>query len=222
MNQELPADRPELLIGIDGTGQCRNATEIGIGTRLVLWGPIAIYANLSGAVCRRHCGRREVQDVDVGIARQCRRWIDYPEEPASLEVQVAQLPILGLAGGLANGVAPLGDLASLLCGGQSLELERSDLEPRIHSEVVGRYCSGDEPGLRRLERDGADLYPPDDLVFQSLVVNLNVVIGGEVSLGIVVDIDMHPAADGATGAQVHLIIEARGLEAATAAGIRVE
>ena len=93
---------------------------------------------------------------------------------------------------------------------------------RVYPEVVGGYGSGDEPGLGRLESDGADLDPPDDLVFQSLVVNLNVVVGGEVPLGIVVDVHMHPAADGATGAQVHLVIEPRRLEAATAAGIRIE
>ena len=81
--------------------------------------------------------------------------------------------------------------------------------------VMNRDCG-------RLEGDRTDFDAADDLVLQSLVVDLNVVVGAEIALGVVVHVDVDPPADGAAGADVHLVVEPRRLEAAAAAGVRVQ
>jgi hypothetical protein len=67
-----------------------------------------------------------------------------------------------------------------------------------------------------------DFNPANDLVFQSFVVNLNVVIGAEVALGVIVDVEVDPAPYGPPGSQVHLVVEPRWLEAAATPGVGVE
>ena len=66
------------------------------------------------------------------------------------------------------------------------------LEPGIDPEVVGRDGRGDEAGLGRLEGDGSDFDPPDDLVFESLVVDLDVVVGAEIPFGVIIHVDDGP------------------------------
>ena len=138
-----------------------------------------------------------------------------------IEVQVAQLPVLGLAGGLTHGVDPLGHLAPLLGGGKGLELERAHFEPGVYAEVVGRNGCGDEPGRGRLEGDGPDLDPADDLVFQALIIDLYVVVGGEVPLGIVIDSEMDSLADNASRPDVYLVIQPGSFEPAAAPRVRI-
>jgi hypothetical protein len=132
------------------------------------------------------------------------------------------MTILRLTAGLSDGVNPVRHLASLLSSGQRLKLNWTDFKTRVDTEVVRGNRRSYETRLWRLEGDRTYLDPPDYLVFQPLVVDLNVVVSTEVSLGIVVDINVHPAPYGAPGAQVHLIVQPRCFEAATAAGIRVE
>ena len=221
LNQKLPADRSEALGGVYRPAECGNAAEIGIGSALILGRPVAIYPNLGRPVSRRHGGGRKIQNVDAGVARERRGGIDHPEEPAGLEIQVSKLAVLGLARGLAHGIDSLGDLASLLGRGQRLELKRTDVEPGVYAEVIGRDRRGDESGLRRHKGDRPNLYTADDLVFESLIVDLNVVVGGEIALGVVVDVDVYPLPDGAAGSNVYLIVESGWLEAAAAAGVGV-
>jgi hypothetical protein len=101
-------------------------------------------------------------------------------------------------------------------------LERSDIEPGIDPEIVGWNRRGNEAGGRGLEDDGSYLDSTDDLVLEPLVVDLNVVVGGEVPLGIVVDGQMDPPSDDAAGPYVHLVVEPGSLESAPAAGVGVE
>ena len=70
--------------------------------------------------------------------------------------------------------------------------------------------------------DRADLHPPDDLVLQPLVVDLDVVVAGVVALGVEVHVDVDPLAEQAARPDGHLVVEARGLEAAPTAGVRVQ
>ena len=57
---------------------------------------------------------------------------------------------------------------------------------------------------------------------ETLVVDLDVVVAGVVALGVEVHVHVDPLAEQAARADVHLVVEARGLEAAATAGIRVE
>jgi hypothetical protein len=70
LNQELPTNRSELLIGIGRSGHGRDAAKVWVGTRLILRRPISVDTNLGGAFRGWNGGGRQVQDVDVGVARQ--------------------------------------------------------------------------------------------------------------------------------------------------------
>ena len=59
-------------------------------------------------------------------------------------------------------------------------------------KLVAGTADGDESGRRRPERHRADLDAADDLVLQPLVVHLDVIVAGEVALGVEVDVDVHP------------------------------
>ena len=101
-------------------------------------------------------------------------------------------------------------------------VQRADLEGGVDAEVVGRDRGGDEAGGRRPEGHGAHLHPADDLVLQPLVVELDVVAGGEVALGVVVHVHVQPPADQAAGADREVGVESGRLEAAAAAGVEVQ
>jgi hypothetical protein len=103
-----------------------------------------------------------------------------------------------------------------------LKLQWAHLESGIDAEVVGRYGSGNETRLRRLKGDGSDLDAADDLIFQTLIVDLNVVVGGEVALGVVVDGQVHSLADDAAGPDVYLVIQPGWLEPPSTTGVGVE
>jgi hypothetical protein len=132
------------------------------------------------------------------------------------------MAILRLTAGFSDGIHPIRHLASLLGSGKRLKLNRTDLETRVDTEVVSGNGGSYETRLGRLESDSADLNAPDNLVFQPLVVDLNIVVTIEIPLGVVVHVDVHPAAYGAARAEVHLIVEPRCFEAAAAARIPVE
>ena len=218
LDQQLPADRPEDLEPVAASRKGPDAPEIGLGGTLIQRGAVAVNPDLVGTLARLHHGRVEIEDVDIRIAGEARR-VDHPEEAAGLEVEVADPPVLRLAGGLPHGEHPLGHLASLLGGRQGLNLDPAHFESRIDPEVVGRNGCGDEAGGRRLKLDGADLDTADDLVFQPLVVHLHVVVGGEVSLGVVIDVEVDPPAEETGRPQIHLVVQARGPESSGASRI---
>ena len=126
--------------------------RLGSAADLTLGRPVAVHPNLSRPVSGRHDRGRRGSECRCRDTRERRGGIDHPEEPAGLEVEVTQLTVLGLAGGLAHGIDSLGDLAALLGRRQSLELERTDLEAGVDTEVVGRDGGGDESGLREAGR----------------------------------------------------------------------
>jgi hypothetical protein len=130
--------------------------------------------------------------------------------------------ILRLTSCFSHGINPVCHLASFLGSGKGLKLNGTDFETGVDTEVVSRNRRGDETRPWRLEVDRPYLYASDNLVFQPLVIDLNIIVTVKVPLRIEVHIDMHPSAYGASGTEVHLIVEARSLEAATTAGIRIE
>ena len=161
----------------------------------------------------------DVQDVDGRMAGDA-LGIDHPEEAAGLEVEVAHDPVLGLAGGAGPDVEDaLGDGAALLGRHQRLELHRPQLEDAVHAEIGPRHRGGEEARRRRPEGHRAHLDALHHLVGQAFVVDLDVVVGGEVAVGVVVDVDVHPLADGAAGADADLVLEPGGPDAAAAAGV---
>ena len=149
--------------------------------------------------------------------------IHDPEEPAALEVEVAQ----------PGGPAP---------GWWSGRRCRSARRPRCPSGW--RPGSGAGPGPTSkvaltpkllagtaavMKRDGGgwNMTVPTSIrrtisSSQSLVVDLDVVVGGEVALGVVVHVDVDPLPQQAARPEVDLVVEARRLEAAPAAGVGVE
>jgi hypothetical protein len=103
-----------------------------------------------------------------------------------------------------------------------LELEWADLELRIHPEIVSGNGRSDEPGGRGLEGYCSHLDPPDNLVLESLVIDLNVVVGGEVPLRVVINSKMDSLADNPPAPHVDLVVQSRRLEPTPAAGVRVQ
>ena len=130
--------------------------RLGSATGLVLGRAVAVDPNLRWAGGSSHRASGKVQNVDPRVPGDRRGRVDDPEESTGLEIEITQLPVLWLAGSLADGVDPLGNLASLLGGGQRLELKRPDIESGVHAEVIGRDGGGDEARLWWLEGDGSD------------------------------------------------------------------
>src|SRR6185295_10370112 len=100
---------------------------------------------------------------------------------------------------------------------ERLELNRSDLESGVDAEVVGGNRRSDEAGGGRLKDDRPHVHSPDNLVLQSLVVHPDIVIGGEIAVVLIVQVEVHAPPNDAGGAQVHMVIESRRLEATPAA-----
>jgi hypothetical protein len=221
LDQGLPLHAHELLQGIGRPCRCGDSGKVGVSSTLAGLNPVAIHPHLNRPLSRGDEVRIESQDIERRVPGYCLR-VDHPEESSALEVQVPHRLVLGLTGGLAHGVGAFGHLAALLGGGQRLNLEWSDLEPRVHSEVVGGDGRRQESGRRRLEGDRPYLDPADDLVLEAFVIHLNVVVGIEVALGVVVHIDVDASSNDPAGSEGGVIVDAGGFEAATAAGVGVQ
>jgi len=221
LDEELPARGPELLRAVGPAGAGGNPADVRVDPALAAGRAVAVHPHLGRAVVAGEVHRSQVEDVHCRIAGEA-RGVGYPEEAAGLEVEVPDLPVLRLGRGLPDRIGPLGDLAPLLRGGQGLELDRAHLEGGVDAEVAGGDRGRDEARGGRLEHHRAHVHPPDDLVLQSLVVDLDVVVGREVPLGIQVHVDVDPAPEETTALEVELIVQARRLEPAPATGVGIE
>ena len=182
---------------------------------------VAVDAHFGGPRCRRKLRRVEREDVEGRIAGEG-LGIDHPEEPARFEVEVPHCPVLRLARApTADREHPLCDGTPLLRRKERLELHRPDLEEAVDAEVGAGHCRREEARRRRPERHRTDLDPPDDLVAQAFVVDLDVVVGVEVTVGVVIDEDVHPLADGASGPHADLVLELGKPDPPRAPGVRV-
>src|SRR4029453_18232295 len=81
---------------------------------------------------------------------------------------------------------------------------------------------GDEAGAWRLEIDRADLHPLHDLVLQPFVVHLDIVVGVEVAIVVVVNVEMEPLGDQSAGPEGDVVVEAGGSKPAAAAGAWIQ
>ncbi len=221
MQQQLPLHRAELLRAVGAPGEGRDTPQIGIHPGLAVGGTVAIHVHLCRTIRGRQGGRVEVENVECRKAGQTGR-IHHPEEPSALEVEITHLTVLGLARRCPDGIRPLRYDAPLLGGRQGLDLYRSKLERRVDAEIIGRDGGGDEARGRWLENDGAHVDAADDLVLQSLVVDLDVIVGGVVALGVQIHVDMDSLAEQSRRSEAHLVVQARRLETAATARIGIE
>ena len=221
LDQQLPLHRSIGKVAVGTPRRGGDASQVGVEAAVAAGGAIPVDPDVGRAIGRDQLIRIDVEDVDRGIAGQT-VGVHHPEEPAALEVQVPDLPVLCLAGGLSDRIGPLRDHAALLGGGEGLELQRTEIEDGVDAEVVGGHRGRDEARGRRLEEDGADVHPANDLVLETLVVDLDVVVARVLPLGVEVHVHVDPLAQQPRGPDVHLVIERRGLETAATARGRIE
>ena len=213
---------PYCWLGSVRAGERGDADEVRVGPGLAQVGPEAVDPHLDRAVrrgerradrsgCRAPGSRaaavgsttQKKRPLSKSRSRSCRSWawlVVWPDR-----------------------VDPLGDLAALLGRGQGLDLDLA--RPRtaaLTPKLLAGIAAVMNRERARLERDGADLDPADDLVLQALVVDLDVVVGVEVAVVVVVHVEVDPPAEEAGGPQVDVVVEPGRLEAAAAAGVGVE
>ena len=176
-----PTAPVRMLGAVGAPRQRRDAAEIGIDPARLSSRPGSGRPGPAPGGRRREVKLVRPRMSIAGYPARCR--INDPEEASALEIEIAHLPVLRLAGRRADRVGPLGHDAPFLGGGKRLDLYRPHLEGGVDAEIVGRDGRGDEAGRRWLKGHGADLDPADDLVLQALVVDLDVVVAGEVALG---------------------------------------
>ena len=95
---------------------------------------------------------------------------------------------------------------SLLLRKHRLELERADLAGAAQPEVACGNPLGEKARLRQPERHVADFETLENLVVEPLVIEVDVVGGGELAVLVVVDVDDHPVGDRAAHLDAELQI----------------
>ncbi len=111
---------------------------------------------------------------------------------------------------------PRANRRSLLLREDRSELQRSCLGLGLDAEGVGGYAGGDESGGGSAERDVAHFDAPQNLVLETLVKHVDVVVRAELPLRVEIHIHVDPITHDATGAHQKLLVEGRGREPALA------
>src|SRR5438034_749153 len=122
------------------------------------------------------------------------------EEPPHFVIEIPRHAVERLRRGLAHGVHAIFDHVALLLGEDTAQLEGPELPDRLHAEVVRRNARADEARRRHLKRDVADLDPPQRLVFEAFVPDLEVVVRVELALAVEVDVQVQAPSDDAARA----------------------
>src|SRR6266516_4227454 len=107
--------------------------------------------------------------------------------------EIGRHAVEGLRRRFADVVDAVLDDVALLLGEDAAQLEGAELPDRLYAEVVRGDGRTDEARPRDLEGDVADLDPPQHLVFQALVPDLEVVVGIELALAVEVDVQVQAA-----------------------------
>ena len=108
-----------------------------------------------------------------------------------------------------NGESAVADDVAFLLGDDRTEAHRSELGDGLNAVIAARNRGGDEAGRRRLERDVSDLELLEELVPLSLVGDRDRVGGVELTLRVVVDVDVNPLGYDAGGPQTVLKVDSR-------------
>src|SRR5207253_9247185 len=95
--------------------------------------------------------------------------------------------------------AIVGDVPPLL-GVDPGQLERAELRRRLHAEVVRGDGRGDEAGGGSAEGDVPGLDALQDVVLESLIPDLQVVVGVELPAAVEIHVHVQPLAHDAGGA----------------------
>ena len=204
--QDLPLEGTGALrAAVHGPARARaaghrpHAADVLVAVREWREGPHPIDVQAPHAQGIGEARRVDREDVHGRVARDQGR-IDREEEPARFVVQVARDAINRLGRRRAHIVDTILDDVPPLLGVDPGQLERAELRRRLHAEVVRGDGRGDEAGGRSAEGDVPGLDALQDVVLESLIPDLQVVVGVELPAAVEIHVHVQPLAHDAAGA----------------------
>ncbi len=116
-------------------------------------------------------------------------------------------PIDGLQSLIADGENAVAYDVAFLLSENRRDARRPDARDCLDSIIATRNSGGNKTGYRRIERDVSNLQSLEEFLSSSFVIDRDVVGRVELTLSIVVDIDMHAIRNDTAGSRVELKIK---------------